>query len=359
MEVFFYQAECGDSARIRFYDKKGIPRNILIDSGYERTFNFVLKDEIKKIIESNERLDICVISHIHDDHIGGLVKYIKIISSEELIDVIDKWFYNLPRDYENIKRNQITISSPKSISQGDEIYKYINLNRKDHINDLTNHSPLIEFFDFKIDILSPSQDKLASLREKYKQTEVLLERIELDSISEAKSIRNHDYSIKIEDFDLDDWKEDESKENGSSISMITEYKKNKILWLADSHPSVVVESLKKRGYTKNNKLCCDWVKVSHHGSSGNNSNELYELIECDNYLISANGENRHKLPTKICITKILLNKNRNSKKKMKFYFTYDNDTLTSIFKVDGEDVFERYNFEVHYNSNKFLKIGLK
>lgn len=50
------------------------------------------------------------------------------------------------------------------------------------------------------------------------------------------------------------------------------------------------------GFNKENKIVCDWVKVTHHGSKGNNSDSLYDLIKSENYLFSVNGENKHNLP---------------------------------------------------------------
>lgn len=361
MEIYFYQAECGDAARIRFYDSDKNPKNILIDSGYERTFNHVLKSEIKEIIQNKERIDICIISHIHDDHIGGIIKYIKTINSGELEDIVNTWFYNPPRDYKIIQtdKQEEFISSPASISQGDDLYNYINSNRKSLDYDITNKLKQISLGDLKISILSPTKRKLASLRKKYKSKYTFLESIEGESISEAVSVRDFDYVTKVEDFNLEEWKEDRSVENGSSITILTEYRNKKVLWLADSHPSDIVKSLKNLGYSKENKVVCDWVKVSHHGSAGNNSNELYDLIDCTNYLMSVNGENRHFLPTKESIVRILLNPNRNFEKKYTFHFTYDNSTLRNIFKIDGGKVFEKWNFEMKYLSKgKYLKVKL-
>lgn len=92
------------------------------------------------------------------------------------------------------------------------------------------------------------------------------------------------------------------------------------------------------------RLNCDWVKVTHHGSKGNNSDDLYDHIVCSNYLFSVDGENKHYLPNKEAIARILRNKNRNIiKQPYSFYFTYDNPTLRRIFAVDGDRVFKTLN----------------
>ena len=79
-------------------------------------------------------------------------------------------------------------------------------------------------------------------------------------------------SFNIEDFLNESFIEDDTATNGSSISFIIEYKNTKLLFLADSHPSVIIESLKKHykqeeftlsygsseGVTKEN---CDTVSI--------------------------------------------------------------------------------------------------
>lgn len=360
MEIFFYQAECGDAARIRFKDKSEIPINILIDSGYERTYDYILKEEIERIRKNKEKIDLCIISHIHNDHIGGVIKYIREINNEVSEDIICNWFYNAPREYESTKANRKTsVSLATSISQGDELHEYLKSKGKSSKHSITNDLlEVIDLYGMKIMVLSPTNEKLDLLKQKYVSKDTILERIENDTVSDVVSAKGFDYHLKLHDFDLVKLSEDRSIENGSSISIVSELGNKKILWLADSHPTDILNSLKKMGYSKKKKFSCDLVKVSHHGSSGNNSSELYGLIDCPNYLISANGENKYYLPSKESLARILLNENRDCNKKYKIYFTYDNPTLRGIFEVDGKDVYEKGNFEVIFNNERALRLEI-
>jgi hypothetical protein len=76
------------------------------------------------------------------------------------------------------------------------------------------------------------------------------------------------------------------------------------LLLGDAHPSTVVESLEALGYTAQNPLQIDYVKVSHHGSKANTNDDLLTLIDCNNFIISANG-NHHGLPNKKTLARII------------------------------------------------------
>ncbi|MET3029188.1 MBL fold metallo-hydrolase [Flavobacterium sp. UW10123] len=352
MKVYFYQAECGDAARISFIGNDNNEHNIFIDSGYEETYDHILHEEILSL--DKKQIDLWIVSHIHDDHIGGIMNYIAAVKRGEYADVVKEWFYNPPRVYDNniFSNKSGNVSEIKSISQGDILYDYlkgINGLRK---NDITAMLALPDLFGMKISVLSPSVKKLERLRRKYSKMSKSLQRNEMEGVSEASGAKVSDYAIKLEDFNLDAWKEDDSVENGSSITVLTELNGKRVLWLADAHPTDVVKSLKEMGYSEKNKIKCEWVKVTHHGSKGNNSNALYSIIDCENYLISADAVNLHYLPTKESIARIVRNDNRDLNSHYKFYFTYDNNQLRKMFASDSEDVFKKWNFDVDYLSKE-------
>lgn len=357
--IFFYKAGCGDAARIKYLGNDGEYHNIFIDSGYSRTFKNIISSHINEIQANKEVIDLWVISHIHDDHIGGVEHYLKQIEIGQSVDSVKTWFYNSPRkSNENVTGMSIAVSSAKSITQGDFLSKYLEVNAKLPENDIVFCTEPLDIYGMKLFILSPNTRKLENLRDKYESDFGLpLEKGEGETISEAKAVVNDDYHICLKDFELSNWKEDDSIENGSSISILTEYNNIKVLWLADSHPSDIVDSLRKLGYSESNKILCEWVKVTHHGSKANNSDELYNLIDCKNYLFSADGKNKHKLPTKETIARILRNQYRRIDSTYNIYFTHDNDVLRSIFSNEDDSVFKELNFKITFlnESEKHLE----
>jgi beta-lactamase superfamily II metal-dependent hydrolase len=357
VELRFYQAECGDAARIRYRGNDGKYHNVFIDSGYRRTFRHVLIDEIKAIQSAGEVIDLWIISHIHDDHIGGAIAYTEAVQDGEIEDVVQSWYYNPPRfPVSNYSAQSLQlVSSPKSITQGDDLLEYLLSIDKLPEDDLTNQVPIIDLYGLKISILSPDRSSLQSLRSKYApQHNVAFERLEAEQISEAKAAQQPDYHKPLENFDLSEWQEDSSVENASSISALIEYENKKTLWLADAHPSIIVDSLTALGYTPDNPLICDWVKVSHHGSKGNNSDQLYNIIQCSDYLISADAENRHNLPNKECLVRMLFNEYRSSDSHYNFHFTYDNQLLRDIFEVDSEASISELNFSMILSGSRYI-----
>lgn len=355
MNLTFYQSECGDAAKLSFIGNDNKQHHIFIDGGYERTFRDNIRKDIEEIISRNEVIDCWIVTHIHDDHIGGVKKYIDYIASGELKDIVSHWIYNAPRFENSPQSLKFDVSTAKSIGQGDILYNYLLSIGKSSAFDFTNETKNIDIFGLKIVFLSPTKEKLLELRKLYNISDMKpFQIIEDDAVSDAVAAIQNDYSKKISEFNSDEFKEDVNIENGSSLSFIIEHDGKRILWLSDAHPTDVMNTLSnsKHKFSSINKLQCSWVKVTHHGSKANNKNELYNLIECENYMISANGENKHKLPNKEALVRILRNSFRDKSLKYNLYYTYDNSTLKNIFAVDGAKVFDDYNFENFFLNNK-------
>lgn len=355
MILKFFKAECGDAFQIIYDGNDNMKHNIFIDSGFTKTFRNELSGAINTICQLNEVIDLWIISHIHDDHIGGSLKYISLFQNGEFKDIVQNWFYNAPRKNALNKVEKLKtkiLGTPISISQGDKLFEYLIRNGKMPLHEITTDSPIFDFYGLKIIILSPSIKNLNQLQVKYSNEKEQFEKIENEKVSTPISISNDDYSIKLLDFNLENRKVDFSIENRSSISCITEINNKRILWLADSNSNDILQSLVLNGYTPTNKLVCEWVKVSHHGSAINNCDLLYNLIDSQNYLISANGENNYNLPNKECFARILRAKNRNMSKHYKFFFTYDNNTLRRIFKNEDAEIFKSLNFSIYFHNNK-------
>ena len=162
----------------------------------------------------------------------------------------------------------------------------------------------------------------------------------------------NDYHQRIEHFDLNTFTEDSSIENDSSIAVLIERNGKKILSLADSLPSTIVGALRNLGYSADKPLELDLIKVSHHGSRGNNSDELYSMIRCNKYVFCASGDNKHQLPTKECMVRILRNKHRPINSFYEFLFTHDNIQLRSIFDIDDKSVLRNLHFKMTFSDSK-------
>ncbi|WP_447642608.1 MULTISPECIES: MBL fold metallo-hydrolase [Chitinophagaceae] len=357
MRIRFYKVECGDAASVFFKGTDGKEHYIFIDAGYERTYKYVLSSEIKHIDNPAGQIDLWVVSHIHDDHIGGVISYVKAIKREEIKDIVSQWWYNPPYNIINITSDQkptIRFSEAKSAAQGEKLTSYLSSNGKLPVLDIIQNGKTHDFSGIKITVLSPTENALQKLRKKYSE----ISNLWANEISEAKSAKPNDYQQKADGFDLDVFTEDPSVENESSISLLMEKDNKKILWLADAIPSTIINSLKHLGYSNEDPIIVDLVKVAHHGSCGNNSNDLYNLIQCNRYVFCANGDNKYQLPSKECIVRILKNKNRPDGSFYELIFPNDTKDLRGMFDIDGSTIFEKLNFKMTFSDDRLKWIDI-
>lgn len=334
LTIKFLRVGCADGICIRFRGNDLQNHNIIVDGGVEKGNIYLetLRKEIEEIVNRGEFIDLWIISHIDDDHIGGILRFIK---DKALIQNVDlsktSFWYNYSNyDYYTGLRDKKFISVSQGIRLRDFLLKNTHLVQK-----ITNTNSPVQYYGLKIDILSPDGARFERLIKKWEKEEI---KIRKKVASKPKSSKENDYRIKIEDFDLSSFKEDSSEENGSSIAFLLQFEQKKILFLSDSHPSIIVNRLNKLGFSKTNKLKLDLMQVPHHGSKHNINNELLEMIECTNFVINADGYNIHNLPNKEAIVRII----KHSPQQPKIFITHKNNATTSIFNVDdniSEEVF--------------------
>lgn len=325
MIIKLLKAFNGDSIWISFLESD-IPRNILIDGGvgdtYKSTSNIKgdLYKAIEKIREDKQSIDLLVLTHFDDDHIGGVLRWLN--KDKEASNLIKKVWFNsgkeIAKKFEIDKNKDLDIeivdgaedfhTSPK---QGIKFEKYLrnnNLWEGEIIKQGSEH----DLFGLKFKILSPNNENLDKLLKLYeKQKDYFTSGDEFDSQTSLKDF--------IDEESQPDYKfnEDKSVSNGSSIAFILENEDKNFLFLGDAHPSVVVEGLDRFGYDNNNPLSAEFIKVSHHGSMYNTSEELLEIVRTNKYLISSDAS-KHGLPNKRTIARIV--KNNSS---AHIYFNYD------------------------------------
>lgn len=343
MKLVCYKAMCGDAFHLSYEGESGKSCNILLDMGHTRTYTTVLKGVISSLIKVSEKIDVLFLSHIHDDHIGGASKFIKDIQSDNnLKNVVCRWIYNAPRKYAVDNSHDKRDSVLCGIVSGDNVYEHIATKSPSDVKDVIA-GQCFEIDGMKVTILSPDADRLRLLREKYSNKRPLCKSETDETSVEAGSVAD-DYATPLLHFKPDSFQEDTNIENASSIAAIFENKGKRILWLSDSVPSVIITSLSKLGYSETNKLRCDAVLVSHHGSSGSNSLDLFKMIAGERYIISTDGINRHCLPNKVTVARIVA---ASPNLPVSLFFNYDNGRLARMFKSDEPDELKSL-LNVHY-----------
>ena len=78
---------------------------------------------------------------------------------------------------------------------------------------------------------------------------------------------------------------DDSDTNYSSIAFMLECNGHKIAMLGDAFASTIEDTIVKKYSDDEKPIACEAIKVSHHGSDGNNSKTLCNLISSHRYFI--------------------------------------------------------------------------
>ncbi|RHQ81700.1 MBL fold metallo-hydrolase [Coprobacillus sp. AF21-8LB] len=321
------KAHRGDCIFLSYGKEKNY--NILIDGGEGKAGYRQLNSQIDKLKLMNEKIDLLVLTHFDSDHIAGIIR---LFSKGDFdYSIVKKIWFNFGTKLDNYlqiksKLKDICLednSSKISWRQGKKLeeklydegieYEIITKLYTCSINDAT------------ITVLSPSKEVLKRLAD---------EGLEEKNIKSSEISSKNDYIYSMEDLLQRNEKSDISLSNKSSIAFLFSFNSYSILFLADSDPQEIIDSLKKLGYSKENRLKIDFCKISHHASKHNTSNELIQIIDCKNYIISTQMTSQGR-PSKECLTRIICN----SKKELNFYCNYEINWNT-IFTKEEFDTYK-------------------
>ncbi|MDA2036723.1 MBL fold metallo-hydrolase [Bacillus cereus] len=323
-------------------------KNIIIDGGRRKPVLKRLKEEINLIEQKGQKIDLLVVTHIDEDHIQGILKLFEDVTVDKT-SIKKVWFNskeNLTKFFDGIeKEDENLVIQDKS--DGNISYKQgISFGKLIHDLKLSTYELILEGKQLQIGeaiikVLSPNEEALKKLHLEWEKVFPS----EATSGENVASNNQKDYEKSIEELTSYKYKEDKDVVNGSSIAFSIEYKDKKILMLADSFPSIVVENLNKF-YPKKEERVFDLIKVAHHGSKYNTSEEFIEFVHCKNYLVSTNGKT-HGFPKKETLSKIIVSSQQKCRCETNIYFNYP-DVSSQIF---SKEEMERYNFQCLYIGN--------
>ncbi|WP_346890677.1 MBL fold metallo-hydrolase [Clostridium sp. UBA3887] len=335
VEVKIFPAGYGDCFLISIHNSNK-SFNILIDGGLGETYKNSLKKELKILSKNGDKINLLINTHIDSDHINGLIAFLRDNNKNKYIEIDEIWYNGLEQIAKAYTISEKTIDSDNkiidricekghedefkeiedasavggiSLSSLIEFGKYTH-NKVAGGKAIIDELPIVKFSEhIKIRIISPSMNELNALeeewaeelaKENYKFTvpkcmklvstfEFLVSRLKNYYESYRK---NTSCSDELENYlsDLEDV--DNSVVNGSSISFVLEVYDKKLLFLGDS----IVKTKDKchitknllREYGENTKF--NLIKLPHHGSRYNISNDFLTMFKSDEYIVSTNSE---------------------------------------------------------------------
>ncbi len=287
------------------YGHPGEERRVLIDGGRSATYTD-LKTRLSQLSDKEREFELLIVTHVDRDHIEGVLKLLE--DPARPVAFRDIWFngydhlHNVPLEsFGAVQGEKLTTAILKQRLPWNRMFggKPIEID--------PGFKPIELEGGLKLTVLSPDRDKLEALIpqwEKECKEADLLPGAKPDPLREILPGFEAFGGIKIDDLATEKFKTDPSKANGSSIALLAEYDGKRVLLAGDAHSDRLESSLQTLAATKGGRLRLDAVKVSHHGSAHNTSQQVLDLISCPTYLVSTNGSTFHH-PDQTAIARLI------------------------------------------------------
>ena len=287
------------------------PHAVLIDGGPGDVYRQTLKPRLRELRDGLIRrgrlaadaplpLSLMMVSHIDDDHIGGLLELAEDGTGGLEIDgkswVAPKTLWH--NSFETLSRAvrvdaqlaQLAVSAPeartskmlqvlRSVNQGRTLRSQAEtlgwrLNRgfRSGLVQAPTHGGHQAKLDAatKILVVSPRAAEIAALRKEWQKHAPKLERGEVDLSTLGAYLDNSTYNL-------------------SSIVCLAVQGEHRILLTGDARGDLILAALDAAGATTNGRLHADVLKLPHHGSIRDVESGFFERITADHYVISASG----------------------------------------------------------------------
>lgn len=338
-KIHLFQVRHGDAFIIQC--DRGDKHGIIVVDGGPPGCGYVLINKLKELGQP----DLLVLTHYDDDHIGGILQLVNKCLDDGSIPAKEIWancagYIEINTNLETSAKDGVMLSKLLNDFEKQELSW-----RKD-----VKEGDKMDFPFASIEVVSPTKQVLDMVIEKQEDED------EGIFLTKATNRTNKDLATNLDVLSAQlpqkaNLRKDDELANAASIAFIIQCDGLSLLMLGDSYPQNVEAYLRNNGYSEDNPLKVDYVKVSHHGSRNNTSNSLLDIIKCTNYLISTDGgKGRANHPDRITIAHILCHPKRDRTEKVHLYFNHSIEIIeangTHFLNAQEKDI---YNFEIHDN----------
>ena len=304
------QANDGDCLLLHFEPAGAPPVRVLIDGGSRDVYRSVIKPRIDQLRGGQPRLDLrmAMVSHIDADHITGILDLFKTLSelqddgAQPFCRIRTLWHNafgevhgNTPASVDSGAVSASLEGRPvpgldddagaviASVPQGNELRDYathltvpINQGAGGPLVLAPEHGQLtVNVADgLTFTVLAPHQAQLNRLQAAWNAAKA--------AHPAAPAAQAADYL-------------NNTVPNMSSIVVLAEAPvspgvKKRMLLTGDARGDVILEALDAAGLSDNGHSHFDLLKVPHHGSSHSTTQDFFERVTADCYVISGNGK---------------------------------------------------------------------
>lgn len=311
------------------YDHGTSTRHVLIDGGPQETIPTLvpeLERRISAVPGRHGKIELLVVTHVDADHIQGIVS---LLSDHRRVPLFrDVWF--------NGFRHLGLLGGP----DGERLTAAL-AEHPTRWNAAFDGGP-VEVPDdgplptrrlrggLTITVLGPTRAALARLAPEWAKACTRAGIVAGQGAAIAKRSWQRDQLLGSFQPDLLatlPFRGDRGAPNGSSIAVIVEHGRRRVLLLGDAHASTVIAGLDRLGPGPHR---FDAVKLSHHGSRANTSIELLERIRCTRWIVSSDGAQFHH-PNAECLARVVVTQSRPT-----FYLNYASEEVADLISGAGD-----------------------
>ncbi|MEY3253468.1 MAG: hypothetical protein RL227_2441 [Pseudomonadota bacterium] len=262
---------------------------MLVDTGPDDTYP-VLRTRLAAIspnADGRRHIDLFVVTHIDHDHIGSAGRLLADRSLK--LSIGDVWF-NAPgeRRVRGVKEGQALaemLGAPGVVLPWNRAFG------GGHA--VAPEGQFVEVASGKgsprLTLLSPTPERLTRLFKVWDRELAKLAKTPERKV--PKPVPRDVFHPDLAALASKTTAKDRAVANGSSIALLLEHRGASVLLAADAFAPVLASALRAmaqhRGMTLPMQL--DAFKLSHHGSQGNITTELFECVQAKNHVVSTNG----------------------------------------------------------------------
>jgi beta-lactamase superfamily II metal-dependent hydrolase len=347
----------------------GAPKLIVIDGGPQHSgssiFSSVMQPRLKEMaqllgVSLPLPVELLMVSHIDDDHIGGVIKLLgrANTASNPLVDIQAVW-HNSFDDFLRTDQLEALASFGKTIGSAAAAFDSHTLGMaagvkqglavRDKVASLgitanagTAHGFVAAGDSFSIGgmtltILGPAKAELEALQGKFDA-----ENPDLASMTASER------RIAMAAFT------DDAIANLSSIVVLAEQNGKRILLTGDARGDKILQGLNSAGLLTNGKVEVDILKIPHHGSDRNVSTDFFRSVIAKHYVFSGDGSNGN--PDRATLAMIT---EARGNKKYTMWFTHRLSHITSFVAEDQANHQRHYDVEFRENNATSLWVDLE
>ena len=289
--IHMLDAGHGDCLWVEYGDADA-PKRLLIDAGTPATWEKSLHPKLQAVVDAEDEcvIELFVITHIDDDHIGGALRFLDEIDTS-VVKIREIWFNGFfhlsdqePADLGPMQGEKLT----ELIRRGGWAWN----KRFDRRAAMVPREGALKSFTvggMKLTLLSPSFEKLQKLKETWEEVILAEGLVPGHAMAEAETVLPGGFlGDDVEVMASTPFKQDPTPANGSSIAFLAEFDGVRVLFGADAHPSVLLDSLQREPF-RGEPQALDAFKLPHHGSAKNVSVPMLEAFPASRYLVSTTG----------------------------------------------------------------------